>query len=226
MAVYDLEEQEQLDELKTWWKQYGNLVTGVLIAVVVSMIAWQSWNWWQRYQATQASALYSVVERAVGAHDPRKAREAAGELIEKFSGTSYAGIAALLSARMQVEAADIKTAKVQLTWVQEHARDAELRDLARLRMAALLLEEKSYDETLKLLASEPSAPFAPRFAEMKGDVLAIQGKTGEAKAAYQMSLNKIDEAQKKSAAGQRQGPYRDLVLVKLESLGAVEGTKP
>mgnify|MGYP000875810037 CR=1 FL=1 len=226
MAVYDLEEQEQLDELKTWWKQYGNLVTGGLIAVAVGMAGWQSWNWWQRNQAAQAGALYSVVERAAGAHDAKKAREAAGELIDKYSGTSYAGMAALLSARMQVEAADRKTAKAELGWAQEHAHDAELRDLARLRLAALLLDEKAYDESLKLLTAEPGPSFAPRFAELKGDVLAAQGKADDAKAAYQAALNKIDEAQKNAGPAQRQGAYRELVLAKLESLGSAGGKKP
>ncbi len=224
MAVYDLEEQEQIDELKTWWKQYGNLVTGGLLAVAVCLAGWQGWSWWQRNEAFQAGALYAVVERAVGAHDAKKAREAAGELIDKHAGTSYAGMAALLSARMQVEAADLKTAKVQLGWALENARDVELRDVARLRLVSVLLDEQGHDEALKLLASEPALPFAPRHAELKGDVLAAQGKVAEARAAYQSALNKLDEAQK-SAAGnvQRQGPYRDVLLTKLESQGIPGG---
>ena len=127
-------------------------------------------------------------------------------------------MAALLSARVQVEAADLKAAKVQLVWAQEHASDVELRDLARLRLASLLLEEKGYDEALNVLTATPVAAFAPRFAEMKGDVLALQGKPTEAKAAYQEALNKLDELQKVAANDQAKANYRELVLTKMESL--------
>jgi predicted negative regulator of RcsB-dependent stress response len=218
MAVYDLEEQEQLDELKTWWKQYGNLVTAAVVAAALGMAAWQAWNWWQRDQTAQAGALYGKLEQAAAIHDAKNAREAAGELIDKFSGTTYAGLAALLSAKVQFETGDLKTAKVQFAWAAEHAKDRELRDLARLRLAAVLQDEKSYDDALKQLAEEPVAPFAPRYAEQKGDILAAQGKTLEAKAAYQAALAKLAEAEKGSA-DQRSGPYREVLQIKLEAQG-------
>lgn len=218
MAVYDLEEQEQLDELKTWWKQYGNLVTALVVAVALAMAAWQAWNWWQRNQTAQAGAVYGALEQAVAAHDAKKARETAGELIDKFSATSYAGLAALLSAKIQVDSGDLKTAKLQFAWAAEHAKDKELRDLARLRLAAVLEDEKAYDEALKQLTAEPAAPFAPRYAEQKGDILAAQGKTAEAKAAYDEALAKLDAAEK-GAADQSRGPYREVLQIKRESLG-------
>lgn len=219
MAAFDLEEQEQIDELKTWWKQYGNLVTGLLIVVLLGMASWQGWNWWQRDQAVQASALYSAVERAANTHDAKKSRELAGEIINRFPRTIYAGMAALQSARAQLEANDPKAAKVQLSWAGEHASDAEMRDLARLRLVSLLLEEKSYDEALRVLTVTHEASFAPRFAEMKGDTLALQGKLDEAKTAYQDALNRFDEEQKKSASESPQTAYREMLLTKLESLG-------
>lgn len=223
MAVYDLEEQEQLDELKTWWAQNGNLVTSTVLAVALAFAGWQGWNWWQRNQSVQAAAIYGVLERAATMHDAKKARDATGELTDKFSMTSYAGMAALLSAKMQVEAGDLKTAKLQLAWAVDNAREKELRDLARLRLAGVLLDEKAYDEALKQLAIEPAAPFAARYAELKGDILAAQGKADEAKNAYQAALAKVDEAQKNPAADQHRGPYRELLQLKLESIG---GKKP
>lgn len=220
MAAFDLEEQEQIDELKTWWKQYGNLVTGLLIAVLLGMSSWQGWNWWQRDQAVQSSALYAAVDRASNAHDARKSRELAGEIIDRFPRSVYAGMAALQSARAQMEANDPKSAKAQLGWASEHASDAGIRDLARLRLVSLLLEEKNYDEAVRLLSVTPDASFAPRFAEMKGDTLALQGKPDEARLAYQDALNRLDEARKKSASELPQAAYREMVLTKLESLGA------
>ncbi len=219
MAVYDLEEQEQIDELKTWWKRYGNLVTGGALAITLSVAAWQGWNWWQRSQATQASVLYSVVEQASRSHDAKKAREATGELIDKFPGTSYAGMAALLSARVQAESSDLKTARAQLQWAADHASDEGLRDLAHLRLASMLLDAKELDDAMKAVSVEPSLPFAARFAEIRGDILSAQGKSSEAKAAYQTALNKYDEMQKAAGHAQRQAPYRDMLQVKMEFQG-------
>jgi predicted negative regulator of RcsB-dependent stress response len=220
MASYDLEEQEQLEELKTWWKMHGNLVTAVVTAVALVVLAWQGWNWWQRKQAADASVLFTAVQQAAAAQDAKRARDVAGELIDKYSGTAYAGMAALLSARVQAEGGDAKTAHAELAWAAENAKDDALRDLARLRLAATLLDDKSYDEALKQLAAEPAAAFAPRYAEMKGDVLAAQGKPAEAKIAYAAALAKMDELAK-TEGGQLQ-PYRDILQSKLEALGSAK----
>jgi predicted negative regulator of RcsB-dependent stress response len=221
MAAYDLEEQEQLDELKTWWKMYGNLVTTAVTIAAVAALAWQGWNWWQRQQAAQASALYVGVQEASANSDAKRAREIAGELIDKFSSTAYAGMAALLSAKAQIQGGDLKTAQVQLTWAAEHAKDDGIRDLARLRLAAVLLDQKAYDDALKQLAAEPTVPFAPRFNEAKGDILAAQGKkTGEARAAYDAALGKLDAAIKEGGpTAAVSGAYREVLQAKRDALG-------
>ena len=221
METYDLEEQEQLDELKTWWKMYGNIVTGILVAVALAVAGWQCWNWWQRQQAAQASAVFSALQTAAAQRDAKRARELAGELIDKYSATAYAGMGALLAARMQVDAGDAKNARVQLAWAAEHAKDTALRELARLRLAALLLDEKAYDEALKQLAAEPVAPFAPRFAELRGDVFAAQGKTAEARDAYDAALTKFEVLAKGDETRQR-GGYSEVVQAKRDSLGATK----
>jgi predicted negative regulator of RcsB-dependent stress response len=221
MATYDLEEQEQLDELKTWWKMYGNLVTGILIAVALAVAAWQGWNWWQRQQSVQASAIFSSLQTAAAQKDAKRARELAGELIDKYSITAYAGMGALLAARAQVDAGDAKNARAQLAWAAENAKDPGLRELARLRLAAVMLDEKAYDEALKQLAAEPVAGFAPRFAELRGDVFAAQGKTAEARNAYDLALQKFDAAAKDDEARQR-GGYKEVVQSKRDALGAAK----
>jgi len=220
MASYDLEEQEQLDELKTWWKMHGNLVTAVVTALALAVFAWQGWNWWQRKQSAGASVLYSTMQQAIMAKDMKRTRDISGELIDKYAGTAYAGMAALVSARAQAEGGDAKTARVQLAWAADNAKDDALRDLARLRLAAILLDEKAYDDALKQLAAEPLPSFAPRFGELKGDVFAAQGKSAEAKTAYQAALTKIDGASK--TEGQHTGAYRDIVQAKLDALGSAK----
>ena len=212
MAHYDLEEQEQIDSLKTWWKMYGNLVTGVVVAASIGVIGWQGWNWYQRSQAAQASAIYGVLEQGAALRDGQKVKAAAGELAEKFGGTTYAWLGAMVAARQSFDAGDLKTAKAQLTWAVDNAKD-EVRDLARLRLAAVLLDEKAYDEALKQLDAAHDAAFAARFLELKGDVLAAQGKVPEARAAYKAALDKGEVREGRGGAG------RELLRQKLDSLG-------
>lgn len=220
MATYDLEEQEQIDELKTWWRMYGNLVTAVAVAVALVVVGWQGWNWWQRKQSAEASVLYSAMQDAAAMNDAKRTRDIAGELIDKYSGTAYAGMAAMFSAKTQADGGDAKTARAQLAWAADNAKEDALRDLARLRLAALLLDDKAYDEALKQLAAEPAPAFAPRYAELKGDVLAVQGKPAEARAAYDAALAKLDALNKDQAAAR--GPYHDVLKAKLDAVGGAK----
>ncbi|HZX30270.1 MAG TPA: tetratricopeptide repeat protein [Rhodocyclaceae bacterium] len=220
MAHYDLEEQEQIDSIKTWWKMYGNLITGVVTAAALGVVGWQGWGWYQRSQSAQASAIYSVLEQAVAGRDGQRVKAAAGELAEKFGGTTYAPLGALMAAKFSFESGDLKTAQAQLTWAAGNGKN-ELKDVARLRLAAILLDEKAYDEALKQLDSAHAAAFDARFAELKGDVLAAQGKKDEAKAAYQAAIAKLDSKNGQAEVADRAAtPYRQLIEQKLDSLGA------
>ncbi|MCE1186894.1 MAG: tetratricopeptide repeat protein [Rhodocyclales bacterium] len=200
MAAYDLEEQEQLSQIKAWWEQYGNLVSGVTLAVALIAAGYQGWHWNQRKQAAEASALYTSVQQAAQAHNGQQAREAAGELISKYSGPVYADL-------------DVKNARTQLAWAAEKASDPALRDLAKLRLAAVLLDDKAYDEALVQLA-KPGEGLEARFADLKGDVLVAQGKTAEAKAAYKQALELTDKTDRQDAKA-----LHDLAQAKLDSLG-------
>lgn len=222
MAVYDLEEQEQLAEMKAWWKQYGNLVTGLVVAASLAIVLWQGWNWYQNRQTAQASAVFAVVQRAAAENDGQRLKAATGELLENFSRSAYAPLGALIAAKASFDAGDLKTAKLQLTWVAEHGKD-ELKDLARLRLAAVLLDEQAYDEALKQLDGKPGVAYAPRYAEARGDVLLAQGKKAEAKAAFLAALSAL-EANAKSGGSSLQNaranaPYRQALEQKADALG-------
>lgn len=210
MAHYDLEEQEQIDSLKTWWKMYGNLVTSLVTAAALAVVGWQGWNWYQNNETAKAAAVFAALEQAVQAGDTQRIKAGAGELTEKFGRSGYAGLGALLAAKHSVDGGDLKTAKAQLGWVADNAKD-ELRDIARLRLGAVLLDEQAYDEALKQLEATPAEAFVARFLELKGDVLSAQGKVAEARAAYQSALDK--------ATGDAAKPGRELLQQKLDSLG-------
>lgn len=220
MAAYDLEEQEQISAIKAWWERYGTLVTALVTVLAVAVVGYQLWNWYQRGQSAQAAVLFAAVQKAAAEKDAKTVRERTGELLEKYSGTAYAGMAALISGKVQFEAGDLKTARAQLTWAAENARDVELRDLARLRVAYVLFDEKAYDEALKQVEKEPLAAYAARFAELRGDVYAAQDKRAEARAAYQSALARLDDIQKSGIEfGRAPTPYRELLQTKLEALG-------
>ena len=206
----DLEEQEQVAELKAWWTQHGNLVLAVVIAAAVAVVGWQGWRWYQHNQAAQASVLYDTLTKAAQAGDAKALRDAAGTLVESYPRTLYASMGALLAAKFYFERNDLKNAKAQLQWVVEHSPLEDFRDLARLRLAAVLLDEKAYDEALKLLDAPHAPAYDAQYAALKGDVLVAKNQLAEARAAYQLALEKADR---------RDSPFRESVRMRLDALG-------
>jgi predicted negative regulator of RcsB-dependent stress response len=206
----DLEEQEQVAELKAWWNQYGNLIVTAIVAAAIAFSAWQGWRWYESRQAAQAGALFDTLARAAQAGDGKALRDAGGSLIENYPRTLYATMGALTAARFYFDRNDLKNAKLQLQWVLEHAPSDDFRDLARLRLAAVLLDEKSYDEALKLLEEKHAAAYDAQYAALKGDVLVAKNQAAEARAAYKLALEKAD-------AGNN--AFRESVRMRLEALG-------
>ena len=208
--AYDLEEQEQIATLKAWWKDNGPLLLGIVTAVAVGVAGWQGWRIWQASQAAQAGALYETLVRAVQAGDAKALRDAGGSLVESFPRTLYASMGALTAARFHVEHADPKSAKAQLQWVVDRSPSEEMRDLARLRLAAVLVDEKAYDEALALLDASHAAALEAQYAALRGDILAAKGKAAEAKAAYRLALEKADA---------KSDVFRDSVQMRLDAFG-------
>jgi predicted negative regulator of RcsB-dependent stress response len=211
--AYDLEEQEQLADLKAFWTKYGNVLSWVLIIALASYAGYNFWNHHQRTQAADASALYEEQQKSLGDKDNAKVQRIAADIESKFGGTAYGQMAALTAAKGAFDANDMKTAKTQLQWVVEHGTD-DYKSIAKLRLAGILLDEKAYDEGLKLLATEFVPQFAGAVADRKGDILVAQNKLAEARTAYQAALAAMD----------KKNPGRQLVQVKLESIGGTVET--
>lgn len=207
--AYDHEEQEQLATLKAWWNQYGNLITWLLIIGLAAYAGWTGWNYYQRSQTAQAGQLYEELQKAVVANDNGKIQRAASDMTAKFGSTAYAQMAALAAAKAAFDANDLKTAKAQLQWVVDNGKNDEYKAIAKIRLAGILLDEKAYDEGLKLLAGEFPAQFAGPVADRKGDILVAQSKIEDARAAYKTALDKTDE----------KNPARQLIQLKLDALG-------
>ncbi len=207
--AYDLEEQEQIETLKSWWAKFGNLVTWLLIAGLAAYAGWSGWNYYQRSQSAQAGQLYDEMTRAVAAKDNAKVLRAAGDMREKFGRTAYAEMAALTAAKLAFDANDLNGAKAQLQWVVDNGRDGEYQALARIRLAGVLLDEKAYEEGLKVLSADVPAAFAGALADRRGDLLMAQNKIAEARTAYQEALKKSDA----------KSPGRQLIQLKLDAIG-------
>ena len=209
MAIYDLEEQEAIDDVKAWWAIYGKYVSAALVTVAIIVIGVQGWRWYQRTQSEKASVLYQAVSQAVRGNEPAKAKEPATQLIEQYGGTAYAPRAVLLYAKLLYDSGDKAGAKSQLQWVIDHTTDEELKAIARFRIAQVLLDDKQYDEALKLLDAKTDDAFAALYADLRGDVLAAAGKNADARGAYQAALAKLDI----------KSGYRAYVQAKLDALG-------
>jgi predicted negative regulator of RcsB-dependent stress response len=209
MAVYDLEEQEQIDEIQAWWKQYGNLVLATVIAVALGWSGFQGWRYYTTRQAVEAGELYVQLKQAADSGDAKKAGDIASAVIEKYPRTGYAAYAALAGAKAAFESGDLPAAKTRLQWAIDHARDDPTRDIARLRLASVLLDEKQYDQALKVLDAKSAEPFAALYADRRGDVLVAQGKPAEARAAYQLAFDKSEA----------NSTLRALAQVKRDALG-------
>jgi len=211
MATHlDLEEQEQLDQLKAFWKRYGNLLTWLLIVVLGGFAAWNGWNWYQREQSAKAGAMFDQLDRAVQSGDADQAARVFADMKERYPRTAFAEQGGLLAAKLQVEKGKPDAALETLNWIGANASEAEYQTIAKLRAAGVLLDQKKYDEALKQLDGATAPDFVALVGDRRGDVLAAQGKKDEAKAAYTKAWQAMDA----------KVDYRRLIDAKLTALGA------
>jgi len=205
----DLEEQEQLDQLKHFWNQYGNLITGLLIVVLGAVAAWNGYHYWQRSQAAQSAAMFDELSKSVAAGDMAMAQRTFSDMKERYASATYTQQAALALARQASDKGDIDTAKAALQWVIDKSSDAAYADIARMRLANVYFDGKDYVQALTLLDSIKDDAFAALVADRRGDIFAVQDKRSEAQAAYLQAYQKLEE----------RAQYRRVVQVKLNALG-------
>ena len=204
------EEQESLENLKAWWAKWGNSTTWIVLAVLVVAAGWNGWNFWQRRQAAEAAVLYDQVQQAVASSDKAMVTRAATDMEDKFGGTAYAQMTALAAAKSLYTAGDSAGAKAQLQWAADNAKDAEYKQIAKLRLSLLLLDEKAYDAGLKVLADAPLDAFKGVVSDRRGDLLVAEGKRDDARAAYKVALDTLPKSDTSA---------RQLVQFKLDALG-------
>lgn len=209
MATLDLQEQEQVEAVKAWWKDNGKWLLWTLALVLGGFAAIQGWKAYKANQTLEAATMFAELEKQVSSRDPKRINDAAAAVINSYGSSAYAPRASLLAAKINIQAKDAARAKTQLQWVIKHADEEGLKNVARLNLASLLLDEKNYDEALALLDTPHPNSFAGLYADLKGDVLNGQGKVKEARAAYQQALDKIEAS----------NAYHNLIQMKMDALG-------
>lgn len=203
---YDLEEQERIAAIKAWWEDNARWVYASIAVAVIAIAGWRGWEYWGRVQDEEASALSQELAKVRG--DPKKAMDMAQALAEKYPRTFYASEGSLIAARSAFETGDLAGAAARLEWVVRNGRP-EHQGVARLRLAAVLLDQKKPKEALEVLDKLTDPAFAALAADLRGDIHFSQGRLDEARASYKLSMEKADA----------RSPTRGLTELKLGALG-------
>ncbi|UJP05529.1 MAG: tetratricopeptide repeat protein [Nitrosomonas sp.] len=210
--AYSHADQEDIDGLKTWWARFGNAITIVLTVALVTAGATKAWQFYQQKQAQQAADLYALLKQVQIGGDTVKINDAAQLLIQGYPSSGYAPRAALIAAQADVEAGNNQRAIQHLQWMIDHAKETEIRDLARLRISGVLLDEGKYDEAMRLLNAGHNEAFTGLFLDRKGDIQVAANKISEARLSYQAAIDKLTKS----------NSYYNIVQMKLDSLGESE----
>lgn len=202
-GTYDFEEQERIAELKAWWEDNRWYVFGAIAAAIIAFAGYRGWQYWSARQAEDAAAMFRPVAEAAKGGDAKKLQPAAQSLIDKHPRSYYASEAALMLAKSAFDAGNLADAQKELQWVIDHGSD-EHRGIARVRLAAVLLDAKKYDEALKVLDENKDEAFAPLVADLRGDIMLAQGRLDEARASYKAAVDKSPPTNPvKNVAGQK-----------------------
>ncbi|PHV12996.1 YfgM family protein [Chitinimonas sp. BJB300] len=212
MAAFDLQEQEQIAEIKAWWTQWGKLLITVAVALLVAYVGQAAWKAYQQSQGEAATTAYGTVEKAFQAKDAAKTRAAADTMAKQQPGHALTSRAMLLAAKAAHDGKDLDKARTALEWVVAHGNEDGVVDVARLRLAAVLLDQKQFDAALKTLDKPKSDTFAGQFSDARGDVFAVKGDFPAARKAYELARSQLE----------KDSPARELIEVKLSSLGAAK----
>lgn len=214
----DLEEQENLANLKSFWARYGNYIIGVITVALLVYSGMSAWKWYQRDQAADAGKLYETLINSISKNDKDKTYLAAEDLQKKYGGTSYAAMGSLVAAKVAMDSNDASKAQSYLKWTANQASDDSFRALAQLRLLGILIDqgtEASLKEADQLLKEKAVKGFEPLWIERRGDWYLVQTKIPEARTEYLKAMKAMqsDKAFPEDARG--------LLKVKIDAVGGM-----
>ena len=205
MSVYETEE-EQIESLKRWWKENGTSIIVGLVVGLGGVFGWQVWNQQIDTAGEQGSIAFEQMMQAVTVDDQASAGKQAELLRIEYESTAYADFAALVQAKVKLEQGDSPAARAQLKWVMNHTKDSGLEQIARLRLARVLLSDGDLNGASALLTNI-SKNFTGEFAELRGDIAAANNEPEQARQAYQEAIN-------------LEAGNRTMIEIKMDNLGS------
>ena len=213
MEVYQTEEQ-QVESMKQWWAKNARGTIVALIAGLGIIFGGRAWVDYKDTQSDAASVLYQAMLTSMKDGKSDAALEQGARILGQYDSTPYATLASLASAKVKLERGDITAARIHLQWVLDHGKPQEMVNIARLRLARVMMEGGETQQALSLLGSEPPAGFAVAYKELEGDLYRALGQTDNARSAYRSAM----------AALTPQARNRAELQMKLDDVGG--GTTP
>lgn len=188
MTAYHVDDEE-LEAAKLWWRRYGRWLTLIVLLGLLGFFSWKGWEYHLGKQDFTASALYStMLANAQNNNDPQAWEQQANALITHYPSTPYATLSAFMLAKTEVMGGHLGKAATHLRWVMNHGIPKNLREIAALRLARVLIAQNKPDEALKLLASGFGEAYLPLTQEISGDAWMAKGKLQKARDAYEEAL--------------------------------------
>ncbi len=209
---YNLEEQDQIEQLRAFWQQWGTAISGLLLVAALAWAGWSGWHWWTTRRAAQASSLYTQLSQRIAASDLNDAAPIFGKLRQDYGSTVYAQMGALSLARAYDDSGRQTQALPLLEWAGSHGPVAAQRAAALLNLAALQIDARQYEAALHTLRTPPVPAFDALFLTRRGDVYAAQGERAQARKAYEQALSKLSP----------DAALRQLLQIKIESVGGAQ----
>lgn len=187
------EDEAEIENIKRWWKENWKSLTAGLVIGLGAIGGYEGYRRYQLAQASQASQIYEDLKAAATANKADEAIALGDTLVKNFAKTPYASGAALRMAQLSVEQGKLDDAAKHLQWVADNSKDDGLRELAQLRLARVLWQQKKVEDALKLTEGEHGA-YAAMFSELRGDIKLSQGDRAAARAAYEAAVKATDAA--------------------------------
>jgi predicted negative regulator of RcsB-dependent stress response len=203
------EHADETERLKKWWKSYG---PALILGIALGSAALGGLKYWQYHKAKQADAASQLYEQLTQSFQRRalaSVDEAGNKLVQDYASTPYAGKAALVMAKMHFDNSDIQGARQHLQWAMDKAAETATRQIARLRLARLMLDQGELDPALELVKPADPAGFEAEYQELKGDILLAKGRTDDARRAYRAALDQLA----------KESPYQRVLSMKLDDIG-------
>lgn len=178
-------DEEKAEELKAWWKENG---TSVVAGIALAVAALFGWEYWQKYQVDNAEAASTLYSQGRTAETPDVAAQQLQRVREEYGSTPYASMASLQTAKVHAEAGQYPEAAAALQWVIDNSSETEYQEVARLRLARVLIAQEKFTEAESLTAQAYPPAYESLLEELRGDIFAGQKKADEARKAYERAI--------------------------------------